>query len=122
MGGDSRRARGGRWGAAHRDNEYFERDLDVTAIVSRPLHGRVASLLPSDRRPPDAADMRLRGPDRGIEAACNARRRTTTARASQVFRDSFEREVDPAGVLPEDERRRRELSALAGRVPWSGGL
>ncbi|HEY3338614.1 MAG TPA: hypothetical protein VGK18_08935, partial [Propionicimonas sp.] len=50
MGGDSRRARGGRWGAAHRDNEDFERDLDVTAIISRPLHGRVASLLPSDRR------------------------------------------------------------------------
>lgn len=33
--------------------------------------------------------------------------RETTAKARATFLQRFEREVDPEGVLPEDERRRR---------------
>jgi hypothetical protein len=55
--------------------------------------------------------MRLRGRIGALRLHATHDPRTTTAKARQVFRDSFEREVDPAGVLPEDERRRRADSA-----------
>ena len=37
--------------------------------------------------------------------------RETTAKARAAFLARFEREVDPEGLLPEEERRRRALHA-----------
>jgi hypothetical protein len=81
-----------------------------------------------DRRPRDPAELRLAGRIGALRLHATHDPRETTASARQAFRDSFEREVDPAGVLPDDERRRRadfarrahfarlaRLSALARR-------
>jgi hypothetical protein len=59
------------------------------------------------RSPFDPSEMALRG--RIGAYALHARRdpRETTARARVSFLQRFEREVDPEGVLPEHERRRR---------------
>ena len=60
-----------------------------------------------ERRRRDPADLRLQGRIGALRLHALRDPRETTAKARQVFRDSFERLVDPAGVLPPDERRRR---------------
>ena len=82
----------------------------------------------ADRRPRDPAELRLAGRIGALKLHAMHDPRETTTKARQVFRDSFEREVDPGGVLPDDERVRRadfarrahyarlaRLSALARR-------
>jgi hypothetical protein len=82
----------------------------------------------AERRGQDPADLRLRGRIGALRLHATHDPRETTTRARQAFRDSFEREVDPEGVLPDDERVRRadfarrahyarlaRLSALARR-------
>lgn len=82
----------------------------------------------ADRPRRDPADLRLQGRIGALRLHATHDPRETTAKARQTFRASFEREVDPTGVLPPDERRRRadfarrahyarlaRLSALARR-------
>lgn len=61
----------------------------------------------ADRRPRDPAEHRLAGRIGALKLHAMRDPWETTAKARQVFRDSFEREVDPMGALPVDERRRR---------------
>lgn len=44
--------------------------------------------------------------------ACHARGRTNTVTAREAFLARFEREVDPDGLLEQDERKRRAEYAL----------
>ena len=60
-----------------------------------------------ERRRRDPADLRLQGRIGALKLHAMRDPRETTAKARQVFRDSFEREVDPTGALPAEERRRR---------------
>jgi hypothetical protein len=55
--------------------------------------------------------MALRGRMGGLATSSRHDTRKTTARARAVFRSSFEREVDPEGVLTPAERARRAEAA-----------
>ena len=51
--------------------------------------------------------------------------RATTRNARAAFLDSFERAVDPHGLLPEDERRRRAAFARRAhfaKLAWLSAL
>lgn len=61
----------------------------------------------ADRRRRDPADLRLQGRIGALKLHALRDPRETTVKARQVFRDSFERMVDPSCTLPLEERRRR---------------
>ena len=76
----------------------------------------------------DPGEMALRGRIGAYRLHATHDPRETTAKAREVFLTQFEREVDPDGTLPPEERRRRagyakkahfarlaRLSALARR-------
>lgn len=64
-----------------------------------------------DRRPPSERSLRGRMGAHLLHASHDSRR--LTVRAREAFLASFERQVDPDGVLPADERRRRAGHARA---------
>jgi len=70
-----------------------------------------------EQRPRDPADLRLAGRIGALRLHATRDPRETTARARQAFRDALEREVDPTGALPADERRRR--ADLARRAHYA---
>ncbi len=59
------------------------------------------------RRRPGDHDRQLSGRIGAFRLHALYDPRETTRNARAAFLDSFERAVDPKGVLPEDERRRR---------------
>ena len=61
----------------------------------------------ADRGRRDPAEHRLAGRIGALRLHALRDPRETTAKARLVFRDSFERMVDPTGALPAEERRRR---------------
>lgn len=63
------------------------------------------------RRPPSERSLRGRIGAHLLHATHDSRR--LTARAREAFLASFERQVDPDGCLPADERRRRAAHARA---------
>lgn len=62
---------------------------------------------PRRRRDPDVADMALRGRIGAYRLHATHDPRETMQKARETFLARFEREVDPDGTLPEDERQRR---------------
>lgn len=57
--------------------------------------------------PAEVAFRSLRGRIGALTLHATHDPKETTAKARETFLARFEREVDPDGVLPEDERRRR---------------
>ena len=63
------------------------------------------------RRRYDPQDMALRGRIGAFTLHATHDPRETTAKARAAFAERFEREVDPNGELPEEERQRRAYYA-----------
>lgn len=59
----------------------------------------------------DTDEMALRGRIGGLTTAARHDPKVTTAKARQTFLSQFERQVDPDGVLPPEERQRRAEAA-----------
>lgn len=59
----------------------------------------------------DPQEMALRGRIGAYVTHSRHDPKETTAKARATFLSKFEREVDPDGVLPEDERQRRAEAA-----------
>ncbi len=67
--------------------------------------------MPHQEPPVDPAEMALRGRIGAFVTHSRHDAKELTAKARETFLARFEREVDPDGVLPEAERRRRAEAA-----------